>query len=126
MLQIRTVKSTVEETCSKADSEVEKLSKMKYATEKVVRELELRAIAACAGADTLVELGPKGAKEAKNAVLLLQKKEQQLRIAMQTTKEKVCTICCINANEIKSELDGTCRSMRFSMCLTSKLHKTDR
>lgn len=91
-MQIRTVKSTVEETCSKADSELEKLSKTKHATEKAVRELELRAITACAGADTLVELGPNGAREANRAVLLLQAKEKQLHTAMQTTKEKVCMV----------------------------------
>lgn len=89
-LQIRTAKSTIEETCSKADTELEKLSRLKHSTEKAVRELEIRAIAACTGADTLAELGPKGTKQANNAVLLLQKKEHQLRNAMQATKEKVC------------------------------------
>ena len=90
-MQIRTAKSTIEETCSKVDTELEKLSRLKHSTEKAVRELEIRAISACTGADKLAELGPKGTKQANNAVSILQKKEQQLRNAMQTTKEKVCT-----------------------------------
>lgn len=90
MLQIRSIKSTVEETCSKVDLELEKLCTLKHLTEKAVRELELRAIAACAGADALDQLGPKGAEEAHHAVHILQKQEQQLHLAMQTIKEKVC------------------------------------
>ena len=88
-LQIRTIKSTVEETCTKADAEVEKLVKLKYVAEKSVRELELRAVATCSGANDLIELGPKSIKKTCSGLHVLQEKEALLRSATQSIKEKV-------------------------------------
>jgi hypothetical protein len=86
-----------------------KLSCLRHATDKAIREAELQAAFALRGAERLREMSVKGSSEWLKSLVTLQQREQALRVWQQCTKEKACSLyqLCIWFSYVR---DPTARS----------------
>lgn len=86
---MRSTRVASEELCSKIDDELVRLQSQKRLVDQVLGELELQAITACKGADTLAHLGPSERHKISVQGSGMQMREQTLRSLVHFVREKV-------------------------------------
>lgn len=86
---MRSTRAASEELCSRIDDEILRLLSQRRLVDQFLGELELQAITACRGADTLAHLGPSERQKWMLQGSRTQMREQTLRSLVQFVREKV-------------------------------------
>lgn len=88
-MQMRNTRAASDELCTKTDEEMLRLLNQRIRVDQIAGEVELIAISACRGADSLKRLGPNSRHEMLLQGSRLQMREQMLRAAVQFIRETV-------------------------------------